>query len=303
MKLSKDSLHGVVVAIITPFKDDFDLDLDGLKTITNYLVESGVHGIMTTGGNGEFPHLLPEERFKVLEVVREVTPSNVLVISCVSACGLKEALMYVKHAVDVGADGIISTPPYYYKLPPNSLFEFFKDLSEKSDIPLVVYNNPAYTGHNITPQLMVKIASLDNVVGMKQSNSDIGQTAEIIRLVGHRISVLTGIDSQFYPTLCIGGRGIFSTAACVVPKHMVELYEEFVKGDYRKAFEIYTTLQELFKFFEYEPGYVAPCKEALKILGLPAGPVRKPLPSLTDEEVEELKLVLSKLKLIPKQAV
>ncbi len=295
MRLSKDSLRGVIVATVTPFKDDYELDINGLKILTDYLASSGVHGIMTTGGNGEFPHLLPEERFKVLEVVRDVTPSNIPVIACVSACGIKEVLMYVRHAADVGADGIISTPPYYYKLPPESLFEFYEAVSERSELPLVVYNNPAYTGHNITPQLMVRIASLGNVVGMKQSNSDIGQTAEIIRLVGHKISILTGIDSQFYPTLCIGGRGIFSTAACVVPKHMVRLYEEFINGNYRNAFEIHVRLQELFKFFEYEPGYVAPCKEALKILGLPAGPVRRPLPSLTAEDVEELKLTLSKL--------
>ncbi|MEM0453069.1 MAG: 4-hydroxy-tetrahydrodipicolinate synthase [Sulfolobales archaeon] len=297
MRLSKDTLSGVITAIVTPFKDDYELDVNGLKTLTDYLVVNGVHGIMTTGGNGEFPHLLPEERFKVLEVVRENTPSNISVIACVSSCNLKEALTYVRHAVDVGANGVISTPPYYYKLPQESLFEFYKILSENSEIPVIVYNNPEYTGHNITPQLMVRIASLDNVIGMKQSNSDIGQTSEIIRLVGHKISVLTGIDSQFYPTLCIGGRGIFSTAACVVPKHMVKLYEEFINGNYAKAFEIHVKLQEIFKFFEYEPGYVAPCKEALRMLGLPAGPVRKPLPTLTDKEKEELKRALINLGL------
>ncbi|MCS7108428.1 MAG: 4-hydroxy-tetrahydrodipicolinate synthase [Sulfolobales archaeon] len=301
MRLSKETLNGVIVAIVTPFKDDYELDLEGLRTLTNYLVYKGVHGIMTPGGNGEFPHLLPDERIKVVETVRESTPSHVSVIACVSACGLKEALTYVKHAADVGADGIISTPPYYYKLPHESLFEFFRTLSEKSEIPVIVYNNPSYTGHNITPQLMAKIASLNNVIGMKQSNSDIGQTSEIIRLVGHKISVLTGIDSQFFPTLCIGGRGIFSTAACVVPRHMVKLYEEFTGGNYRKAFEIHVKLQELFKFFEYEPGYVAPCKEALRMLNLPAGPVRKPLPSLSREEVEELKHVLTKLELTSTQ--
>ncbi len=295
MVLTNESLRGVIVAIITPFKDNYELDVNGLKTLTSYLIDSGVHGIMTTGGNGEFPHLLPEERFKVLEAVREVTPSNVPVIACVSSCNLKEVLTYVKHATDVGADGVISTPPYYYKLPPESLFEFYKELSEGSELPLIVYNNPAYTGHNITPRLMSEIASLDNVIGMKQSNSDIGQTSEIIRLVGHKISVLTGIDSQFYSTLCIGGRGVFSTAACVVPRQMVRLYDEYVRGNYKEAFEIHLMLQELFKFFEYEPGYVAPCKEALKIIGLPSGPVRKPLPSLTPKEVEELKSVLNKL--------
>jgi len=292
MKLTKETLRGVVVAIVTPFRDDYELDIEGLKVLTQYLVECGVHGIMTTGGNGEFPHLLPNERFKVLEVVREVTPSDTLLIACVSACGLKESLMYVKHAVDVGADGIISTPPYYYKLPQESIYEFFKELAEKSELPVVVYNNPAYTGHNITPKLMSRIAELGNVVGMKQSNSDLGQTIEIIRLISHKISVLTGIDSQFYPTLCVGGRGIFSTAACVVPKQMVKLYNEFINGNYKEAFELHLKLQELFRFFEYEPGYVTPCKVALKLLGLPAGPVRKPLPSLTPQEVEELKKVL-----------
>lgn len=297
MKLSPENLVGVIAAIITPFKDDYELDINGFKELTKYLVDNDIHGIMTPGGNGEFPHLLPEERFKVLEAAREVVPSKIPLIACVSACGLKEVLMYVKHAANVGVDGVIVTPPYYYKLPESSIHEFFKEIAEKSELPVVIYNNPAYTGHNLPPKLIAKLAEVENIIGMKQSNSDIGQTAEIIRLAGNKISILTGIDSQFYPTLCIGGRGIFSTAACVVPKHMVELFNEFMRGNHKRAYELHMELQELFRFFEYEPGYVAPCKEALRLLGLPAGPVRKPLPSLTQQEIEELKQTLIKLGL------
>lgn len=122
---------------------------------------------MTPGGNGEFPHLLLEERFRVLEAAREVTPSNIPLIACVSACSLREVLVYTKHATDVGADGVIATPPYYYKLPEESIYAFFREVAERSELPVIVYNNPAYTGHNIPPRLMVKLAEAEGIIGMK----------------------------------------------------------------------------------------------------------------------------------------
>ena len=128
---------------------------------------------------------------------------------------------------------------------------------------------------------------------MKQSNADMGQLVEVVRLVGSDFAVLTGIDSQSYPALCIGGVGIFSTAASVVPRQMVDLYNAFVDGRQDEARELHMILQELNRFLEYDPGYVAPCKEALALLGLPAGPVRKPLPELSDAEREGIRQALS----------
>lgn len=296
--LKASDLKGIIPALITPFDEREELSLEPLKKLVNHLIECGVHGVMTTGGNGEFPHLLPDERKRVLEVVVEEVNGRVPVIACTSACSVKEVVEYSKHALDVGADAVIITPPYYFKLPPHSIKEHYERVAESVDIPIVVYNNPEYTGNNIDPKLMREISEIDGVIGLKQSNYDISETIEIIRLVGDRISVLTGIDSQLYPTLCVGGKGIFSTAACIVPREMVKLYDEFINGRVEEAFKIHLKLQVLNRLLEYDPGYVAPCKEALNLMGFNCGPVRAPLPKLSEDELKELKHALRSLGLI-----
>jgi dihydrodipicolinate synthase/N-acetylneuraminate lyase len=198
----------------------------------------------------------------------------------------------------MGADAVILTPPYYFMLPDESLFTHFKEIAQNAGLPVVVYNNPLYTGNNLSPEILTQISNVDGIIGMKQSNADLGQLVEVIRTAKRGFAVLTGIDSQFYPALCVGGKGIFSTAACVVPKMMVEIYEAFQKGDHEEALAQHMRLQILNRFLEYDPGYVAPCKEALRMMGLPGGPVRSPLPSLTPAQKKDLMVALKELDLI-----
>ena len=296
--LASSELSGVVVAIVTPFTKDGKLDEGKLKRITSYILGNGVHGIMTTGGNGEGPHLLREEKKAVTQIVVETVKGKIPVIAGTAACSTMETILLTNDAAEVGADAAIVTPPFYYILPDNCLYEHYERLSGSVDIPVIIYNNPLYTGSNLQPELIAKLADIDGIIGLKQSNADLGQLVEVIRLVGDSISVLTGIDSQFYPSLCAGGKGIFSTAACVVPQLMVDLFGAFMKSDHKTASEIHARLQNLNRFFAYDPGYVGPCKEALTMLGLPAGPVRKPLPHLTKQHRKQMKQALSDLGLL-----
>lgn len=291
-------LRGVIVAIVTPFTEDEKLDELSLKRITSYLLERGIHGIMTTGGNGEGPHLLREERKAVTQIVVEAVKGQIPVIAGTAACSTMETILLTKDAAEVGADAAIVTPPFYFTLPDNCLYEHYERLVASVDIPVIIYNNPLYTGNNLRPELIAKLADIDGIIGLKQSNADLGQLVEVIRLVGNKISILTGIDSQFYPSLCAGSKGIFSTAACVVPQQMVDLFNAFTKGNHKAASIIHMKLQGLNRFFEYDPGYVAPCKEALIMLGLPAGPVRKPLPHLTEQQRTQIRQALSGLGLL-----
>jgi dihydrodipicolinate synthase/N-acetylneuraminate lyase len=274
-------LKGVIPAIVTPFTADGELDTDGLKRLARFLLDHGVHGIMTTGGNGEFPHLLRAERRRVTETVVKEVKGVVPVIAGTAACSTAETLLLSEDAKGVGADAVILTPPYFYKLPDESIHRHFQTLSNNLQIPMIVYNNPLYTGNNLSPDLIDEIAGFKGVIGLKQSNSDLGQLVETIRRSGEKISVCTGIDSQFYPSLCAGAKGIFSTAACV----------------HEEAFSLHMKIQELNRLLEYDPGYVAPCKEALSMLGLPGGPVREPMPQLSSTEREALKQALGNLDL------
>ncbi len=297
--ITSEDLHGVIPALVTPFDEKENLDEGALRKITQYVLENGVHAVMTTGGNGEFPHLLREEKQRVTQVVVEETAGRVPVIVGTAACSTREAILLSQDAMDAGADAVIVTPPYYFTLPDDSLHQFYRDLAAASPLPVVVYNNPTYTGNPLSPALIARLAEIPNVIGLKQSESDLGQLVEIIRLIGDRISICTGIDSQFYPSLCVGAIGIFSTAACVIPRQMVALYEAVQAARYADAQAWHVRLQSLNRFLEYDPGYVAPCKEALNLLGLPAGRVRAPFPDVTAAEHKELRHVLSALDMIP----
>ncbi|MCK4782971.1 MAG: 4-hydroxy-tetrahydrodipicolinate synthase [Desulfobacteraceae bacterium] len=294
---SKD-LKGVIPAIVTPFKEDGELDKDGLKRLTRFLLENGVHGIMTTGGTGEFPHLLREEKKIVTETVVREAKGRIPVIAGTAACSTMETISLSNDAREVGADAVIVTPPYYFKLPDESIYSHYQTLTEKLDVPIIVYNNPVYTGNDLSPGLINRIADLKGVIGLKQSNSDLGQLVETIRISGKKISINTGIDSQFYPALCAGAKGIFSTAACVIPKQMVQIFNLIQSEQIKEAFSLHIKIQKLNRLLEYDPGYVSPCKEALSLLGLPGGPVRKPLPELNETERDAVKDALRELNLL-----
>lgn len=296
--LTAQDLRGVIPALVTPFKQNGQLSEDSLRKITNYVLENGVHAIMTTGGNGEFPHLLREERERVTRTVVEVAKGQVPVIACTAACSTMEAILLTKDAEEAGADAAILTPPYYFPLNEEILHEYFREVAANINLPLIIYNNPSYTGNNLSPALIAKLAALDGIIGLKQSNSDLGQLVEVIRLTTNKFPALTGIDSQFYPSLCTGSTGIFSTAACIVPGQMVELFNAFTKDDHKTALAIHNKLQNLNRFLDYDPGYVQPCKEAMEMLGLPAGPARKPLLPLNEQQKTQIRQTLVDLGLL-----
>lgn len=211
--MEEKDLKGVIAAIATPFNKQGEVDVDGLKKLTEYLLKGRVHGIMTTGGTGEFPHLLREEKRIVTWTVVETVRGRIPVIAGTAACSTMEALLLCQDAKEAGADAVILTPPYYFKLPDESLVSHYTEIAKSAGIPVVVYNNPLYTGNDLSPEVIVRISKINGIVGLKQSNSDLGQFVEIVRTVKKGFSVLTGIDSQFYPSLCVGGEGIFSTSS------------------------------------------------------------------------------------------
>ncbi|MBI2370799.1 MAG: dihydrodipicolinate synthase family protein [Deltaproteobacteria bacterium] len=292
MTATPERIRGVLSAIVTPFTSDGRLDEAGLRALVRANLEGGVHGLMCTGGTGEFPHLLREERRDVVRIVAEEACGRALVVAGTAACSTRETLLLTRDAQETGADAAIVVAPYYFRLPEASLVEHYRILAAEAPLPTVVYNNPLYTGNNLTPRAIATIAQWPRIIGLKQSNPDLGELVECIRLCGSRIAITTGIDSQFYPALTVGATGIFSTAACVMPRRLVEVYDLFTKGAHDEAAALHLKLQALNCFLEYDPGYVAPCKEALMMLGLPGGPVRAPLPALSEAERARLRAAL-----------
>lgn len=282
-------IHGVIPALVTPFTDNGELDTEALRRLTAFVLDAGVHGIMTVGGTGEFPLLSRDERARVTAIVAEETDGRVPVIAGIMSCATAEAILLARDAADAGAEAVIMTPPYYYPLPDDTVADYFRSVARESPLPLIAYNNPGYTGHNIAPRLIAELIADGTVFALKQSNADLGQLVESLRLVASRAPLLTGIDSQFVSSLVVGGVGIFSTAACAVPAQVVDIYNAAIAGNYQLAAELQMNLQPLNRFFEYDPGYVAPCKEVLSLQGICGSLVRSPLPKLTADQRDEIK--------------
>ena len=161
---------------------------------------------------------------------------------------------------------------------------------------MVVYNNPLYTGNPMGPGLIASLMEVEGVTGLKQSADDLGQLVEALRLAeGSGRSLCTGIDSQFYAALSVGAQGIFSTAAAIVPAQIVALWDRFQAGDHEGALAQHRMLQPLNRFLEYDPGYVSPTKEALEMMGISCGPVRRPLPDFPESERPALRDALTAL--------
>jgi 4-hydroxy-tetrahydrodipicolinate synthase len=295
-------LRGVIAAIVTPFHEDGSLNLGALDHLTNMLVEQGAHGIMVTGGTGEFPHLSDDERIAATEAVAKTASKRAIVFANTSACATGQAVRLAHRAADAGADAIISVPPYYFPLSEAALRSYFVSLADESPLPLFVYNNPTYTGNPLSPSLLVELLQHPNIDGLKQSESDLGQLVQVlyeIRTLRHLDkSLMTGIDSQFCAALGTGAHGIFSTAAGIVPRQIVEIFTLAMAGDFKAAHIAQLKLQPLNRFLEYDPGYVAPAKEALKLLGFDAGNPRPPLPLLTESERTGLRTALEGLGLL-----
>jgi 4-hydroxy-tetrahydrodipicolinate synthase len=295
-------LRGIVSAIVTPFSADGAVDYAVLEELTRSLVDAGVHGIMATGGTGEFPHLSNEERVLATKAIVAGAGGRVPVFANTTACATDDAVRLSEQVAKVGADAIISVPPYYFPLSDSALIGYFTTLAERSPLPLFVYNNPGYTGNPLSPSVLVELLQHPRIPGLKQSESDLGQFVEVlyqIRTV-RRLDkcLMTGIDSQLCAALAAGGHGIFSTASGIVPGKIVEIFDLAMSGDYDKAHVAQLRLQPLNRFLEYDPGYVAPAKEALRMLGTEVGNPRPPLPLLTDDERSRLRKALEELGLL-----
>ncbi len=168
-------LRGVIAAIVTPFDAQDRLDEAAARRIVRHVIDGGVHGVMTAGGTGEFPHLMREERRQMARIAVEEAASRLPVIAGTAACSTKETIELTCDAAEAGAAAAILVPPFYFHLPDKALYDHFAAVARRSPIPIVLYNNPLYTGNDLSPSLLSEVAQIDNVIGLKQSNSDLGQ--------------------------------------------------------------------------------------------------------------------------------
>lgn len=285
---------GNIPAIVTPFDEEDGVDQEGLKKNIEFVINH-IDGVVPCGTTGESPTLSYEEHKHVIEMVIDIVDGRVPVIAGTGSNSTKEAIELTKHAGDVGADGALLVAPYYNKPTQKGVYQHYKAIAENCNLPLVVYNIPSRTGINIEPSTFEKLAKLENIVGVKEASGNLGQMMKILE--HSDLTLLSGDDNLILPVLAIGGKGVISVAANIIPEAISEMIKAFERGDLEKAREINYRYFKLFNsiFLETNPG---PIKEAMNMMGLAAGHVRSPLVNLGDENRERLRGVLVELSLI-----
>ncbi len=285
--------EGVFPAIITPFLKDESLDEEGLKKNIRYLSNTGISGIVPCGTTGESATLTFEEHKRVVEIAVEA--SKVPVIAGTGSNNTREAMELTRHAAEAGADAALLITPYYNKPTDKGMFEHFKAIAEKCDIPIVLYNVPKRTGIDLKPELVAKLSKVKNIVAIKEASGNLSQQSQIIEQTrGSDFVVLSGDDDLTLPTMALGARGVVSVVANVAPKKTVAMVNAALKGDFEMARTLHYELLPLVRamFLETNP---IPVKTAHKYLGLANGPLRLPMSSMAPEKEATLKEILEKL--------
>lgn len=272
-------LEGSMVAIVTPF-DGEAVDYDTLGTLVEYQIENGTQGIIPCGTTGESPTLSHEEHEQVVEVTVEKVAGRVPVIAGTGSNSTAEAVKLTTHAKRVGADACLVVNPYYNKPPQRGMFDHVKAIAEIG-LPIVLYNIPGRTGIKLEPETVADMyEKIDPVVAIKEATGSLDMSSAIASLCD--ITILSGDDSLTLPIASVGGKGVISVLANILPAEVRTLCDAFLGGDFAGATAQHLKLFPLFKgmFCETNP---IPIKAAMEMAGLCSGQVRLPLVPLAAE--------------------
>ncbi len=300
----KGELKGVYPALITPFKKNGEIDIQGFRKNIDHVIEGGVSGIVPCGCTGEAATLSFDEQKRLLEAAVDQSNGRVPVIGGSGSNNTREAVELTKYAKEAGASAAMLITPYYNKPGDAGQILHYSTVAEKVDIPIIIYNVPSRTGINMKPSVVARLAKTDNIVGIKEASGSPAQTAEIIELTRHYkkpFTVLSGDDSLTIPIMSYGGKGVVSVAANILPAEVSQMVASYLKGDTKKALDTYYRLAPIMRglFIETNP---IPVKSAAFMMGLAGGPLRAPLTTLAPENQKKLQAMLDDLGVFKKTA-
>jgi 4-hydroxy-tetrahydrodipicolinate synthase len=295
MSIEEKMFNGVGTALATPFDKDFNVDYSALKKICNYQVENGVDAIIVLGTTGESPVIDIEERGKIIATVIESVNGKAKIIVGTGTNDTKKVVVLNKIAEELKSDGLLIVNPYYNKGTQESLIEHYKYISERTDLPIILYNVPSRTGMNILPETVIKINdACKNVIGIKEASGNISQIAHLISIMPENFSVYSGNDDQTLPIMALGGVGIISVFSNVYPKQLKMLTNAILKNDYSEARRLNKTFLSMMSalFIESSPSplkYVMSKKGLCEnVVRLPLIPVSKKSEKVLDDEISKL---------------
>ena len=276
-----ERFRGSMPALVTPFKNG-TVDEDTLKKLIEWQIAEGSHGIVPVGTTGESPTLSHEEHERVIEVTVETVAGRVPVMAGAGSNNTAEAIRFMKHAADVGADAALVVTPYYNKPTQRMLYEHYKALHDAADLPIFIYNIPGRSVVDMTTETMVELFILPRIVGIKDAGGDVGKVAVQRMAMGPEFIQFSAEDPTAVGYNAMGGIGCVSVTANVAPGPCAKLQEACLRGDYAEALTWQDKLLPLHRavFIESSP---APTKYALSLLGKCTEDVRMPICPVTDE--------------------
>jgi 4-hydroxy-tetrahydrodipicolinate synthase len=263
--------------MVTPFRDDLELDRPGLRADADFLARSGVDVIVCLGSEGEFYALSDEERRVVAEEVVDAVGRRKPVVVGVSHPSSFVAAALADHARTIGADAVLATPPYFARADEQSIVDHFVRVADRG-IPLFMYNSPGRTGVSMSRSLIVQAARRSGAVGVKQAAPDVSELADLLTAdLADGFTVVGGAEVTFWPALAVGAAGNTATAASAVPETFVDLWRAARDGRADDARALYARLGTLRRAYAAAGGQAAVVKAMMSLVGLAGGPTRPPL--------------------------
>ncbi len=290
----KELFKGSAVALITPMKEDGGVNFIKLRELIERQIEAGTKAILVCGTTGEGSTLTDREFKKIIREARRGSEGHLPLLAGAGSNNTLRSVEKGKIAAAEGADGVLQLTPFYNKTNSGGILRHFETIADASPVPVIMYNVPSRTGYDIPVSAIKELSLHPNIIGIKEASSDIEKTAAIISVCAPSFSVYSGNDGQILPVLALGGKGVISVAANIIPKEIQRICEKGFSGDNAGAaaigFKYYKLIKTL--FCEVNP---IPVKAAMNILGMKVGETRLPLYKMGEENFIRLSAVLKEL--------
>lgn len=287
----------VMTAMITPFTPTGKVDYATAEKLATHLIDHGTDTLVVCGTTGESPTLTWDEEYELFQVIQKAAAGNAKIVAGTGSNSTKEAIEATEKANRLGLDGALQVVPYYNKPPQEGLYQHFRAIAEAvPSLPIVLYNIPGRTGQNLAPETVARLATLDNIVAIKEASGNLDQVSQIRRLTSSDFKIYSGDDSLTLPMLAVGASGVVSVASHLVGDQIQQMIRAFESGHPQEAIAIHLQLLPLFKvlFITTNP---IPVKAALELQGWAVGKTRLPLSEASVEVIQQLKAVMAEMDL------
>jgi len=281
----------VQTAMVTPFKDDFSLDLKRAQEVATWLLDHGSDSLVVAGTTGEGATLSDQEKVDLWKATIEAAKGKGKIVAGTGTNDTAHSIHLTKEAERVGADAALVVAPYYNKPPQSGLYEHFKAVAASTSLPVILYNVPSRTSVQISNETILRLAEIDNVIGVKDATVDLNLASELVAAAPGGFELISGDDAATFAMVCLGGTGVISVSSHVVGEQMAEMISLAERGDVDGGRKIHNQLLPIYRalFLTTSP---IPVKAAMGLIGQPVGPPRLPLVPATEDEIAAVEKAL-----------